>query len=107
MRLSLWHIEKILDWHAHLTNNHALFGHKLGYSIDVGHDCYQLRGVDGELCVHPGGLQGQAMQSNQEDFVCKTCWNQDVDPEFCGVFLVTRSRALIGNKTDQTVLTKK
>ena len=47
------------------------------------------------------------MQSNQEDFVCKTCWNQDVDPEFCGVFLVTRSWALIGKKTDQTVLTKK
>ena len=27
--------------------------------IDVGHDCYQLRGVDGELYIHPGGLQGQ------------------------------------------------
>ena len=40
----------------------------------------------------------KAMQSKQEDFVCNTCWEKNVDPEFCGVFLVTRSRALIGKK---------
>ena len=46
------------------------------------------------------------MLTNQEEFGCENCWRKAKNPEFCRIFVVTISRALIERKSEDPVLTK-